>query len=787
MMRTRNSIGTLFMCAILVGATLMTSFQATGQQPGALEGLAGLLPADPPADLLPEGVLEQLGPNWQKWTEEYTALVGELYQPGLSLEKQKLVLESLAIKQQTLSTALGNSSYKMIWTELRELQGALNRRVTVLTAALNTLEQPAVAPEKASLTDAIAKVEAFLAEFEGGDAWKGYLKLEALKAGELNDEQLKSLSERLQGKTAYNDDQLAFVKNEAIQHLAAAVEQNASIPESANPAQELRAAVSDLLTAAELAEGTDLEAAGDTPSVSQSMSTIKLYAADGGSALSQSVANAYDQPNFVVHFPQALLEEMNDESRIECGPVRDCILGAAVRGSQQTNSDIDLKLMPSDDSIKLGITLTGSTSSSTTGTTSQATIYTKGNHTFSGRKTLDFDGYSLETSGSGAIHVNPHNWNYAARIHQRGLIGLIGAIGDKIALEKANDKRPQAEAIAASRLRDRVGPEFDAGVSDLAEKTNSKLEESNSLLESLKYAPSYVAASSSSELAYYGARMGKAEYTAAPSPPVYVAPENLMTVQVHESAINNLFKRDQFFETFFGGVSGVETEYIQYTIVDLVEKVQQYVLETTGETLEIKIPDSVRNNPNKFTLGTGVEFANIDPVSVEFGNNQILLTLRAGIEVVEQDGESDKLPYAEIPLLFNMTQDEETMKLSLDSEHLLRKAKLLFDLNPFPKADSKPKLIATRIFKDRIVKEFSKEITVTTVQKAPLTINGKPLFEEGEFDFLAHDFDLSDGWLTATGRPQKKIKEVEEVEEEVLEEDVVEEVSSKDAVASAAE
>ena len=85
------------------------------------------------------------------------------------------------------------------------------------------------------------------------------------------------------------------------------------------------------------------------------------------------------------------------------------------------------------------------------------------------------------------------------------------------------------------------------------------------------------------------------------------------------------------------------------------------------------------------------------------------------------------------------------------------------------------------------LKEFSKEITVTTVQKAPLTINGKPLFEEGEFDFLAHDFALSDGWLTATGRPQKKIKEVEEVEEEVLEEDVVEEVSSKEAVASAAE
>src|SRR5262249_10577376 len=132
---------------------------------------------------------------------------------------------------------------------------------------------------------------------------------------------------------------------------------------------------------------------------------------------------------------------------------------ANVTGSQTTVTNVGIRLVPSSGTAQFDIVANGDISSNTVGVTDQAQIYTQGNHSFVAAKRIVFDGDRFWTTPA-RINVSAHNSTVDAQTN----MGLFSGIANGIAMRKAEEMRPQSEAIAASRVQDNVLPKFNAEV-----------------------------------------------------------------------------------------------------------------------------------------------------------------------------------------------------------------------------------------------------------------------------------------------------------------------------------
>ena len=174
----------------------------------------------------------------------------------------------------------------------------------------------------------------------------------------------------------------------------------------------------------------------------------------------------------------AVTEKFLDELiRVEsqaAGPVRDCILGAEVLGSQQTETSLHVRMIPSADQAQLELLLTGVTRNSTENRTPQAVIQSDGNHRFEVSKSVQFDGTTLLTR-SPAATMYPCQRNKAA-LTPASAIPILGPLVSEFALGVAEQSRPAAERITAQRITEQVVPQFNRSVDRRLAELNTQLQ-----------------------------------------------------------------------------------------------------------------------------------------------------------------------------------------------------------------------------------------------------------------------------------------------------------------------
>ncbi len=159
---------------------------------------------------------------------------------------------------------------------------------------------------------------------------------------------------------------------------------------------------------------------------------------------------------------QKFLDELIQVDSQNAGPVRDCILGAEVVGSQQTETSVHVRLVPSDSLAQLEFQLTGVTRNSTENRTPQAVIQSEGNHRFEVSKSVQFDGLKLLTRSPSAT-LYPCQTNRSART-PASAIPILGPLVAEYALGVAEQSRPAAERITAQRITEQVVPQFNQTV-----------------------------------------------------------------------------------------------------------------------------------------------------------------------------------------------------------------------------------------------------------------------------------------------------------------------------------
>ncbi|QDU00233.1 hypothetical protein [Gimesia aquarii] len=692
-----------------------TTMAVEGKQPQKEDvGLQGILPAEVPEDLSTES-LEGLKGKWAQWEQQVSELLGKLYESDLTLDQQK---QTLAALQAKIKEAQGQA-------DLSEYCSRLQRRIDIANAVLKTLGQDWGAVKTAQMKSkqtelaAVAKsLKNYLNSLQNGDGWVEYLQLNELQKELKNNysevellDLLKSLQAKFEARGALKDaEQRKFFNREQFKDLEKSVkafltESKAST--SKIDVNKIRKQLTVLVT--------NLEEYESSQSNKNAFEARKTYAqlrkelGRGLQPLTTALRNNYFNYNLRVMVAEDFINRLINDSTCEKGPVVDCILGAYVTGNQATTTEVGVDFKPSDSSLRFDLTLNGVTNSETSGTTSQAVIYTSGHHQIWGGKEINFDGDTFTTQPAW-VQVDAHNTTVGASTNLDG-IPLLSGLGRSMAYRRTAQLKGEAEAIAAQRVRDRVRPRFDEEVDDRITRANEKVGgQLNKRLRDNNLFPSARSFASTDSHLYIRTRLMDTGELAANSPPLSISSKDSVVLQLHESVINNSLSR-------------MALEGRKISDQDLITEFEKSIADILDRKVKLERPPV---DPDK---GPNIlAFDKKDPIRVQISDNTVNLILRCGFE---QKGETAvPTQIITVPLHF---------KVEGDKIHITRG-------NVKSSPVVRPDRIASQIARAGVVRSKMEKAFPNRVEPSQV----KTKLENRTVYLHITDILANDGWLTVT-------------------------------------
>ena len=620
-------------------------------------GLRGIFPNAAPADLGADQ-FAKLDGNWAAWSKGAAEAVNDFYAKldSADVAGQRAALKVLKSKLDVMQRAIDDPRYVSLIAPLTAIHARLAQRVDFAEAALDTLEaDPAkvraskLASRAKKVDASIAELRTFLASKPNGLLWLPYVKADSVQKAlaakadsEASVTAVREAKGRIAGRSGLSDaTQKEFLGLPAFVSYEAALDQylNAVAWELSAPNEpELRKQLKALLDAADsYATTRSTEDAGKTRAA---LAAIEKLAVDGGDRIEYMLQRHVFNYNVRVVASEEFLNRLLSEARTERGPVVDYVLGANVSGNQTTATKVSIDLLPSSKTARFDLTLNGQIQSSTVGVTSEATVYTQGNHTFVAKKEVNFDGVKFVT-GPATINVFPHNTTTGISTN---VGGLFSGIAQNVASREVEARRGAAESIAADRVRTNVLPKFNAEVDKNFAEAGPKLEKDvfSGLKATGLYPDAFVYTTSNSTLLLSSRLMNKNEL-GADLPATTAAGDRGATVQLHETAINNAIDRMEL-----AGQTLTEPE--------LRAKMEAFFSKALNKTVKLEAPPKpaadAADAEDDDKGPSAIIFAKTDPMRVQFEDGELILVIRAGFK---QEGKDD-IPMREIvaPITFEV-------------------------------------------------------------------------------------------------------------------------------------
>eukprot|EP00456_Euglypha_rotunda_P077600 TRINITY_DN733_c0_g1_i17.p1 TRINITY_DN733_c0_g1~~TRINITY_DN733_c0_g1_i17.p1 ORF type:complete len:762 (+),score=243.90 TRINITY_DN733_c0_g1_i17:2140-4425(+) len=669
----RNNLARGF-AALGVVACVATGTWAVEESAKANLGLRGIFPTAAPPELSAEE-FAKLDGNWAEWSKGAAAAVADFYAKLETQDAagQRAALKVLQAKLDVMQRAIVDPRYKSLLGPLTVMHARLAQRVDFAEAALDTLETDPqkvratkLAEQSKSLKASIAELQTYLGTIQNGTLWLPYVKADAIQKGlatptDALTATVQAAKEKLAARASITDQkQKDFLSRPAFNQYEAALDQYLAAANWQPPAPnegELRKQLKDLLDAADnYAVSRSSEDAGK---VRTAYSSITKIAPDGGDRISSELQKHILNYNVRIVASEEFLNRLVGESRTERGPVTDFVLGAQVSGNQTTNTKVTFDLLPSGRTARFNLTLNGQIQSNTVGVTSEATVYTQGNHSFVARKEVNFDGVKFVTSPA-TIDVNPHNTTTGFNVNGGG--GLFSGIVNNIASQEIESRRGTAEAIAAQRVRENVLPKFNAEVDKNFAEAGPKLEKDafSGLKATGLYPDAFLYHTTDSTLRL-NSRLMQANEVGADLPATAADVSRGAALLLHESAVNNAVDR-------------MELAGQTLTEPQLKEKLEAFFSKALNRPVKLDAPkeaaaktaaapapapaadaskdaaEEVGSDDDKGP--SAIIFAKEDPMRVHFENGELVLVIRAGFK---QEGKDD-IPTREItvPITFEV-------------------------------------------------------------------------------------------------------------------------------------
>jgi hypothetical protein len=451
-------------------------------------------------------------------------------------------------------------------------------------------------------------------------------------------------------------------------------------------------------------------------------------------ALLSAIRSRYSQPNVLADVSVDALNDMA-EPICQMRPVRDCILGASVRGTALTSGDVTLTSYESPDQITLDILLTGHITTNTLGYRKPVRVSTTGHTNYTATKRLTIsDREFLATPAWASAQTR----NHTNSIRKTG--GKFGRrLIEKIAWKKVSQKKGQSERIAAQKTRRRISEGFDEQVLEALTRGRVNYEGKFRLpLVRRGFKPEEMHFASTSGVLTARMALTSVRQISTDALPPAKNPGNEITVQVHETAINN------FLPFLLSGVgmsqlAADEPQQLEGDVPDWLKK-------AAAERKELEPPppaEAVEERSDEEFKPYRLEFNNEQPVSVSFDDGRLTLRLRFATLYPNLNEEEPPLENWDFVVVYQVDQR--------DGEIVLKR---VGDIEVFPTGfDPRwdTKLTNEQVgYRNNLAKNINKRAARGEGFPAEIVIPRLELAAEQpqQREFHLQQLDCDDGWLT---------------------------------------
>ncbi|WP_442505120.1 hypothetical protein SH528x_003895 [Novipirellula sp. SH528] len=538
------------------------------------------------------------------WTQRVQAVLGELRtQPRLGVSRAGQLIDELdVLRKHGRATAEAMATREI---QIRFLYAcfAIERRVAVWkpiwhltqTGDTQTLSSRHGIDSEVDARAYVAKVRQILAETGDAEGWSQFLLLDAIEnaATGISKDDRAMLAKRFLARLRWHGlhpEHRDWLGNDAIEQLAVVV----------RPWTRGAVDYASLLNQIEHQESNEI----DTVSVEIAEAVQTLRHADNPVAVEVATAidTYYRNANVRMAISQQMLQRMLPTIAPQSIPVRTRMLGSRVRGMSHVQSALSIKLLPSPNHWQIDLQTTGNVQTQSVGFSGPVALRTRGGTDFQATTPIEItpDGVQL---GESWVDVRGENRLQGIETEYDNW-PLIGALVRSIAASRYDSLEPISNRLAQEKVRDQVGGEIDQRIDkEVKDSARSLSKMVLGPLGALKLDPQVADMQTTNDRLLARYRLAGDWQLGAYTPRPRALRDSLMSVQVHQSAMNNtleqLVPRDQ-----------------PRFIADMVGEGMMLF----GQNLAV-VPDDIPND-------VMIQFAKTRPITVEIEDGKLWLTLR---------------------------------------------------------------------------------------------------------------------------------------------------------------
>ena len=318
--------------------------------------------------------------------------------------------------------------------------------------------------------------------------------------------------------------------------------------------------------------------------------------------LADAIATYYRNANIRLTTTEMLINRLIPVIRSSNRPIRDWLFGMEIRGNGWTHARTQVDFLPNEDSVQLALETNGQIGVSTTSSGNGARIYSNNRSDFTVRKNITVDRQGMRVAGARAS-ANAESRLTRIRTNYDG-IPLIGPMFRKLVRKEFNERSGQARVIFQNKVVTEAKRTMDQQVNMRLAKMESKLSDGVvGRLQALELDSVATDMRTTDQEVAVRLRLAGEHQLAAFTPRPIPQRQNLMSLQLHESAINNVLQQLE--------LEGMKRD-LRGVCRHICEKLQLETIEWVNE-----VPEDAH-----------VEFSNREAIHIACDDGRVTITMK---------------------------------------------------------------------------------------------------------------------------------------------------------------
>lgn len=318
--------------------------------------------------------------------------------------------------------------------------------------------------------------------------------------------------------------------------------------------------------------------------------------------LADVITTYYRNANIRLSMNEKLMNCLIPVIRSSNIPVRDMIFGMEIRGKGWAQATTEVNLLPDDRQIHLSLETNGRMGASTRSSIRGIDLFTKNRSSFQIRKLITWNSSGMYVDGAHG-RAQAHSQLTGFRTDYDG-IPLIGSIVRKLVRKGYDERNGQARRFFENKVSSEARQTLDKHVEEQLAKLETNL--NNNVigrLHALKLDPAATDMQTTEEQVAVRLRLAGDHQLAAYTPRPEPLQNHLLSLQLHESTLNNVLEQ-------------LQLEGLNEDLRSVCQHISHKLRLNDAEWLD-EIPEN-----------TAVEFASRDAVRVRCDNNQLTISMK---------------------------------------------------------------------------------------------------------------------------------------------------------------